>query len=152
MALHDNKGFTMIEVLMAMAIFLIGFLAIGSMQISAVSGNTNSRLRTSASILAGDIVEQLIRCPYQSDTCSLIRTDYVEDNPLDFGAHPGPGNNDWFDDDPDGDGPDRSYEVRWFVANGPEANSKTIDVIVRWQKRGRENIVQYSFVAADANF
>jgi len=152
MALHDNKGFTMIEVLMAMAIFLIGFLAIGSMQISAVSGNTNSRLRTSASILAGDIVEQLIRCPYQSDTCSLIRTDYVEDNPLDFGAHPGPGNNDWFDDDPDGDGPDRSYEVRWFVANGPEANSKTIDVIVRWRKRGRDNSVQYSFVAADGNF
>jgi len=147
----EAQGFTMIEVLMAMVIFLIGFLAVGSMQISSVNANSNARLRTSASILAGDIVEQLLRCPYQSDTCSLIRTDYVQDNPLDFGAHPGPGNDDWFDDDPDGGGPDRSYEVRWFVANGPEANSKTVDVIVRWQKRGRDNSVQYSFVVADAN-
>jgi prepilin-type N-terminal cleavage/methylation domain-containing protein len=151
MALKENKGFTMVEVLLAMAIFLIGFLAVGTMQISAVNGNSNARLRTSASILAGDIVEQLLRCPYQSDTCSLIRDTYSENNPLDFGAHPGPSTNDWFSDDPDGGGPDRSYEVRWFVANGPEANSKAVDVIVRWQKRGKDNRVQYSFVAADAN-
>ena len=151
MAIRDNKGFTMIEVLLAMAIFLIGFLAVGSMQISSVNANANARLRTSASILAGDIVEQLLRCPYESTGCSLIRVGYVENNPLDFGAHPGPGTNDWFDDDPDGGGPDRSYEVRWFVANGPEANSKTVDVIVRWKKKGRDNSVQYSFVAADAS-
>jgi len=145
MAIKDNKGFTMIEVLLAMAIFLIGFLAVGSMQISSVNANSNARLRTSASVLAGDIVEQLLRCPYESATCSLIRTGYSELDPLAFGAH-GP-----FDDDPDGSGPDRSYEVRWFVANGPEANSKAVDVIVGWRKRGRDNSVQYSFVAADAN-
>jgi prepilin-type N-terminal cleavage/methylation domain-containing protein len=151
MVFKDNKGFTMIEVLLAMAIFLIGFLAVGSMQISAVNGNANARLRTSASVLAGDIVEQLLRCPYESSTCSLIREGYVEDDPLGMGAHPGPSPNDWFDDDPDGNGPDRSYEVRWFVANGPGANSKAVDVIVRWRKRGRDNSVQYSFLAADAN-
>jgi prepilin-type N-terminal cleavage/methylation domain-containing protein len=151
MALKDNNGFTMIEVLLAMAIFLIGFLAVGSMQISAVNGNSNARLRTSASILAGDIVEQLLRCPYESDDCSLIRDTYTEDDPLAFGAHPGPSANDWFDDDPDGNGPDRTYEVRWFVGNGPETNSKAVDVIVRWRKRGRDKSVQYSFVAADAN-
>lgn len=147
----NNKGFTIIEVLLAMAIFLIGFLAVGSMQISAVNANASARMRTSASILAGDIVEQLLRCPYESAACDLIRPDYTENDPLALGAHPGPGNNDWFDDDPDGDGPDRSYQVRWFVANGPEVNSKEIDVIVRWQKRGQNNTVQYTFVAADAN-
>jgi len=151
MAFNNSKGFTLIEVLIAMAIFLIGFLAIGSMQIAAVNSNSNARMRTSASILTGDIVEKLLHCPYESATCSLIRTDYIENDPLGFGAHPGPGTDDWFEDDPDGDGPDGTYEVRWFVANGPEAGSKTIDVIVRWQKKGKNNSVQYSFVAADAN-
>ena len=147
--LNEAQGFTLVEVMIAMAIFLIGFLAIGSMQISAVNGNASARMRTSASILAGDIIEQLLRCPYESSACSIIR--YSHSDPLGFGAHPGPGNDDWFDDDPDGGGPDRTYQVRWFVANGPEANSKTIDLIVSWDQRGKDNSVQYSFVAADAN-
>jgi len=148
--LAGNRGFTIIEVLMAMAIFLIGFLAVGSMQISAVNGNKSARMRTSASVLAADIVEQLMRCPYESSSCSLIRPNYVENDPLAMGAHPGPSNNDWFDDDPDEAGPDRAYQVRWFVANGPEPNSKEIDVIVRWQKLGQWQTVQYTFIAADA--
>jgi type IV pilus assembly protein PilV len=143
--LNEAQGFTMVEVMIAMAIFLIGFLAVGSMQISAVNGNASARMRTSASILAGDIVEQLLRCPYESSACSIIRPDYSHNDPLGFGDH-GP-----FNDDPDGDGPDGTYQVRWTVANGPEVNSKTVDVIVRWQKLGKDNSVQYSFVAADAN-
>lgn len=146
-----NRGFTIIEVLMAMTIFLIGFLAVGSMQISAVNGNTSARMRTSASILAGDIVEQLMRCPYESSGCTLTRANetdgiqYSVNDPLAMGAH-GP-----FDDDPDGDGPDRTYQVRWVVANGPEVGSKEIDVIIRWQKLGQDQTVQYTFLAADAN-
>ena len=151
MTLKDNSGFTLIEILLAMVIFVIGFLAVGSMQISAVNGNTNSRLRTSATILAGDIVEQLLHCPYDSTWCPLVREEYVEDNPLELGAHPGPTTNDWFEEDPDGSGPDRSYEVRWFVANGTEPSSKEVDVIVRWRKKGRNNSVQYTFVTGDAS-
>lgn len=147
----NNRGFTMIEVLMAMAIFLIGFLAVSSMQISAVNGNKSARMRTSASILASDIVEQLLRCPYESAGCSLIRPDYVEADPLSLGAHPGPAVTDWFDDDPDEGGPDRAYQVRWVVANGPEENSKEIDVVVRWQKKGKDNSVEYSFLVSDHN-
>jgi prepilin-type N-terminal cleavage/methylation domain-containing protein len=143
--LNETQGFTLVEIMIAMAIFLIGFLAVGSMQISAVNGNASARMRTSASILAGDIIEQLMRCPYESSACSIIRPDYSHIDPLGFGDH-GP-----FDDDPDGDGPDGAYQVRWTVANGPEPNSKTIDVIVGWQKRGKDNSVQYSFIAADAN-
>jgi prepilin-type N-terminal cleavage/methylation domain-containing protein len=149
-----DSGFTIIEVLMAMTIFVIGFLAVASMQIAAVNGNTSARMRTSASILAADIVEQLMRCPYESSTCTLVRThqindidvvQYTTDDPLAMGAH-GP-----FDDDPDGDGPDRSYEVRWVVGNGPEVNSKEIDVTVTWQKLGQNQTVQYNFLAGDAN-
>ena len=62
-----------------------------------------------------------------------------------MGAH-GP-----FDDDPDGDGPDRTYQVRWVVRNGPEIGSKEIDVIIGWQKLAQDQTVQYTFLAADAN-
>lgn len=149
-----DSGFTIIEVLMAMTIFVIGFLAVASMQISAVNGNTSARMRTSASILAADIVEQLMRCPYESSTCTLVRNhqingidieQYTRNDPLAMGAH-GP-----FDDDPDGDGPDRTYEVRWVVGNGPEANSKEIEVTITWQKLGQNQTVQYNFLAGDAN-
>ncbi len=34
-----NEGFTLVEVMIGMAIFLIGFLAVGSMQIAAINGN-----------------------------------------------------------------------------------------------------------------
>ena len=78
--LAGNRGFTIIEVLMAMAIFLIGFLAVGSMQISAVNGNKSARMRTSASVLAADIVEQLMRCPYKSSTCKLTRSNATSVN------------------------------------------------------------------------
>jgi len=152
-SIADN-GFTMIEVLMAMTIFLIGFLAVGSMQIASVNGNTSARMRTSASILAADIVEQLMRCPYDSSSCTLTRdnqTDgeqYFDNDPLSIGRHPDPG---WYTDDPDGDGPDQEYDVCWVVANGPDPNSKQIDVFVRWQRGVKNNSVQYSFLAADAD-
>jgi len=149
-----DSGFTLIEVLMAMTIFLIGFLAVASMQIAAVNGNTSARMRTSASILAADIVEQLMRCPYDSSGCTLTRdneTDgeqYSDNDPLAIGRHPDPG---VYTDDPDGDGPDQEYDVWWVVANGPDADSKQIDVFVRWQKGAKNNSVQYSFLAANAN-
>jgi len=152
MIYNGQKGFTLIEVIIAMAIFLIGFLAVGSMQISAVNGNASARMRTSAVVLAGGIVEQLLRCPYQSSGCSLIRPAYTENDPLAIGSHPGPGSDDWFEDDPDGSGPDGSYEVQWLVAAGPQPNTKAVDVRVRWQKGGGNNNVQYSFLMADANY
>ena len=52
--LAGNRGFTIIEVLMAMAIFLIGFLAVGSMQISAVNGNKSARRRPRQARATGD--------------------------------------------------------------------------------------------------
>ena len=152
----NRKGFTIIEVLMAMSIFLIGFLAVGSMQIAAVNGNTSARMRTSASILTGDIVEQLMRCPYNTLAgCTINRypenDPYPEGDPLADGNHPGPSTADWYEDDPDGSGPDGTYQVRWVVKENGDLTIKEIDVFVRWQRGGRNNSVQYSFIAAAAD-
>ncbi len=59
-----NQGFTLIEILIAMSIFAIGILAVGSMQISAV--NTNARARNSMTVvtMAKDRAEELTALPY----------------------------------------------------------------------------------------
>ena len=134
-------GFTLIEVLIAMAIFVIGFLAVGSMQIAAVKGNATARIRTEASILAADVIEQLMKSPYDS---TAVQGPYNESDPLSAGFHPGATSNNWFSDG--------IYDVRWeILGNTPVTDTKTVAVTVRWQKRGKIREISYSFVAADAN-
>ena len=41
-----HHGFTLIEVLIAMAIFSIGILAVGAMQISSTNSNAGARIQT----------------------------------------------------------------------------------------------------------
>ncbi len=60
----NNKGFTLIEVLIAMAIFSIGMLAVGSMQLAATSGSSGARLSTEAVVIAQARAETLILAPF----------------------------------------------------------------------------------------
>lgn len=61
---YCHNGFTLIEVLIAMAIFSIGFLAIGGMQISAFNSNLKSRNQTTVLTYAKDKVEDLKALEY----------------------------------------------------------------------------------------
>ncbi len=63
---YKERGFTLIEVLIAMAIFSIGILGVGTMQIRSTSGNTSARIRTEASVWAQDRVETLMLLSYGS--------------------------------------------------------------------------------------
>ena len=61
-----NGGFTLVEVMIGMAIFFIGFLAVGSMQITAINGNAGAREATEAATRATSQLETLIALPYDS--------------------------------------------------------------------------------------
>ena len=61
---YKERGFTLIEVLIALAIFSIGILGVGTMQIRSTTGNTSARIRTEASIWTQDRVETLMLLPY----------------------------------------------------------------------------------------
>ncbi len=59
-----RQGFTLIEVMIALVILLIGMLGVMSMQYYAVSGNTASREMRIATNLSQAIIEQIKSTPY----------------------------------------------------------------------------------------
>ena len=59
-----DQGFTLMEVLIALAIFAVGFLALSSMQITAINTNANSRNSTTVINIAKDRAEDLMALPY----------------------------------------------------------------------------------------
>lgn len=63
---ESQKGFSMIELLVAIAIFSIGVLAVATLQVSAISGNGGSRKISDALVMAEDQLENLMAIPYGS--------------------------------------------------------------------------------------
>ncbi len=65
-----SRGFTLIEVLMAMAIFSIGILAVGTMQIQSANSNTGARIHTEESTWVVDQIERLTALDYDDGDLS----------------------------------------------------------------------------------
>ncbi|MGD9240223.1 MAG: prepilin-type N-terminal cleavage/methylation domain-containing protein [Desulfobacterales bacterium] len=55
----NKRGFTLLEAVMAMAIFSIGILAVGSMQLWNTKNNTSGNFTTQATMLARQKIEEL---------------------------------------------------------------------------------------------
>ena len=62
--INSSKGFTIVEVMVAMAIFAIGILAVGQMQMKSINGNASARMQTEATAVAVDRLERLTYLSY----------------------------------------------------------------------------------------
>ena len=101
----NEHGFTLIEVLIAMAIFSIGILGVAAMQTTAAGGNSSARRVTNIANVAADHVERLISLPYNHAS-------------LNNGSRTGPGATD--------------YSVTWTVTDDtPVTGTKTLRVTVQ---------------------
>lgn len=129
---RNEKGFTLIEVLIAISILAIGLLAVASMQGSASKNNVFAGSRTEAATLAADQMERLLSLDWD-DT---LLGDADSDGTAGLG-------NSGFDDNPatQGDADHRiiqgKYTIYWNVADDAIiADTKTINVIVTWSDYG----------------
>jgi prepilin-type N-terminal cleavage/methylation domain-containing protein len=112
----NNDGFTLIEILIATAIFSVGILAIFSMQYWSVRNNTTGNITTQAANLARAQIETLKSA---ADVTALTDGSHP-DNPVDEDGNPG-----------------GIFTCEWFVTN-PLGGSTTrqIEVRVSWTKQG----------------
>ena len=117
----DIKGFTLIEVLIVLAIFSIGILAVAAMQMTSTKGNASARRITEAVALAENRIERLLELPYDHD-------DLNPDPALNpHQATSGP------------------YEINWTVTDTDldwdgSNDSKKVDVTVNWTYKGDRNV------------
>jgi type IV pilus assembly protein PilV len=60
----DDRGFTFVEVLIVIAIFSIGVLAVATMQVTSINTNASARMSGEATALAANQVETLMALDY----------------------------------------------------------------------------------------
>ena len=120
-----EKGFTLLEVIIAISILTIGILAVASMQIGAIRGNAFAGAVTEGAIWAGDGIEKLMRLSWNDPLLQDIDGD---------------GTNGLDDTGGDSDQPlvtQGKYTIHCNVADNVVINNtKTVQVIVTWTDHG----------------
>ena len=154
MKINNEKGFSLIEILIAITIFAIGMLAVGKMQITAIKGNYFANDLTEATTLAQDRMEKLIGLPY-SDPLNFDNDVDGTNQDLDNDGVDDSGNNFGLDDAntttaDQSDTVDGRYNIFWNIATDhPIDNTKEIRVIVTWTDRGAPKSVSITSMKAD---
>lgn len=138
---NRQKGFTLIEVLVAMTLLVIGILAVASMQISSLGGNSLAIRVTEASTWAGDAIENFMALPYSDASLSDVNGNGVAGlNDTNIAGSLADG------------GPvvHGSFTVYWNVADDtPLPSNKTIRVIVvRTDKGGFLKTLAVDYIKA----
>jgi type IV pilus assembly protein PilV len=83
----NEKGFSLIELMIAMSVMALGMLAAASMQYSAVRNNTTGNTATQATMLAKAQLEMLKN--QNIDSAILAVGDYFDPSPIDSYGNPG---------------------------------------------------------------
>jgi type IV pilus assembly protein PilV len=127
--LRGNNGYLMIEILMAVAIFSIGFLAVGSLIVSTTRNNTTGNIITQATMLAAEKLQNLKDTPNIATLATGTYTD--SNNPIGDQGNPG-----------------GIYNRSWTVSD-PLVNttSRRIQVRVSWNRLGQNRAVELTTIS-----
>lgn len=126
----SNQGFTIIEVMIGLAVLSIGVLAIMTMQISSANGNRKSGEISEAISLGTAELERLLALPY------VVLTDTANDPSQDINT--GAGN--------------KFNVVSQLTIDTPIASTTTVTVNVTWNPvNSAPRTITLSSVKADLN-
>jgi prepilin-type N-terminal cleavage/methylation domain-containing protein len=148
--MNTSEGFTLLEVIVAISILTVGLLAVASMQVSSIRGNSFAYGVTEGTSWAADRMEKLVALGYDNyDDASLQDTDGDGDAGLD---------NTGFDDVPSTAGDadhgvsEGNYNVFWNISeNSLLQNTKTVNVIVTWLDHGDQKNISMQYVIPKMN-
>ena len=104
MTIQNERGFTLLEVIMAVSILSVGILAVASMQASALRGDAFAQNRTEGATWGQEKMEELIAAPYDDMDAS------------------------------NGDSQKNGYTVTVAVVAGPVADTKRVTITVKNQQ------------------
>ncbi len=115
---RQPKGFTLVEILVAISILAVALLGLISVTVMTMKGNTFSKTMTAATTLANDKIEELKRVGYAglasgSDTTASLYA--------------------------------RTWTI---AQNAPAAGMKTVSVTVQWSWQGSTRSVTVSDIIA----
>ncbi len=154
---HNSRGFSLMEVMIAMAIFAVGMLGVFSMQISSINGNATARRVTKDVTWAMDKAEELLAQAYTNtdDLAGVIAS--VDPKGLEHSIAHGDFtvDNDGIDNDLDGEvdegGEAAIVTIAWFVLNEfPDPDTKTIRITINHRVTlGRDREVNLELIKAN---
>ena len=125
-AIMCQRGYSLIEILIAIAIFAIGILAVAQMQLASSKNTTNGNITTMAAMLARDKMEEL----KSEDIASAVLAvgDYNDpNNPVDQNGNPG-----------------GIFTRNWQITNPlGGTDTRQIQVTVSFSRRGQTRSVEF---------
>ncbi|MGA1825712.1 MAG: type IV pilus modification PilV family protein [bacterium] len=133
-----QRGYTLLEVLLASFILSMGLLTMAHVQISSMRGNNKSAHYTSATILAENKIEEIkkeIKKGNFSDLAAMIKPD---DSPIDSEGVAGRTQSIFT----------RTCEVENYPTDSPK-NLKKITVTVSWPEHDKTHDISFSTVVSD---
>jgi len=122
--LHNPKGFTLVEFLVALSILGFGILSLAGLQVTAIKGNLGSKNLTTANVLAERKMEEFKNTSFAN--LVLMSNHADPDNPLNSNGLGGVSN----------DG--RIFNRFWSIESyAGSSNMKHIAVTITWTEGGR---------------
>ena len=134
-ALNGQQGFTLVEVMIAIAIVAIGMLSVAAMQVYSTNKTTSANRSTRGFVWCSDRIEILKNLPYTDANLVGAPSPGVTYTPAQDA--------DGIDNDRDGQidetGESGDITLTWTVVdNAVVPNTKTITVSVTWQRPLRQ--------------
>lgn len=133
----NNRGFSLLEAIIALFILMVGLLAVGLMQTGAIKANTNALSRSEGVILAQSIIDQLRGLDFTdnllTDNGSLLDAGAAGTGTAPDATQADHNGSELFGSNPVVGANGISYTVFWNIDDNLNGdNTKTIRLFVYW--------------------
>jgi prepilin-type N-terminal cleavage/methylation domain-containing protein len=116
------QGFTLVELMIAMAILAVGLLALGAMQLQALRFGSSGKHVSQAALIARDKMEEFQRMPWAGVAVTTWTTPATVDAEVETSG---------------GTVTEQAYGLSWRVSDLLANRTRAIDVQVTWDEPGR---------------